>query len=356
MQKNRSFSAAPSPDWNRTSEPPSPRSPTTPKILNQHERKGADHLRAQFAEIIDDFQPKERNVDILIESLRQDCEEEDVWVAALTSRFYDQDIPLCECAVRNYAPLIDAFLTRSPLSVGVRERVLEACGQYGQTALQHAIASCHWRSASMLIRHGADIGIDGDSLGVVAGLQEAATIQRAERGSWRSVDSKLRDLFSTITSLYGNEWQALDRGQSNRTGVTASDFVSSCDGNYAVESYTPRAISDTPDVYGLHSETESVEGQNYSSEPVKVTMAMRPAPEREHPPPAQKAYTFRPRPSVAASSDMPTPSPLPKTPKPTLKKKNSKDDPFGNPARSSRSSIERARRQLSDDLCKKYLG
>lgn len=337
MKKHISLTARPSPvHVDRMSEPPSPRSPKTPKILNRHERKGADHLRAQFAEIIDDFQPKEKNVDGLIRYLRQDYEEEDVWTAALTSQFYGQDIPLCECAVRNFAPLIEAFLTRSPLSALGRERVLEAGGQYGQTALQHAIASCNWGSASMLIRHGADVGVEGDSLGIITGLHEAATIQRAERGSWRSVDSKLRDLFSTITSLYGNEWTAV-RGQSNRTGGTATS-----NGTF----FTCR---DEP-VYGLQPETESG-GRNHVSEQVKLTDSdmtptltdsdmARPltSPEREHP-----------RSSIAASSDV------------QLVKKNKKHvefvkNPFGNPARSSRSKTEQVRRQNSDALCNKYLG
>jgi len=212
----------------QTSVPPTPRSPKTLRILNPTGRQKTDHLRAQFAELIDGYVPSSgHNVEAIMQALREEETSEDVWYAAMTSRFFTQDLPLVECAICDYPCMLEAFLTRTPLSAGMRVRAVEAVGQYGQTALQHSISMGSWQAASMLIRHGANCGLVNDTFGIIVALKNAAYSQREDRGSWRAVDAKLLDLFATITMIYGEAWKTGGTAMRAASNITVS--VSSAD-------------------------------------------------------------------------------------------------------------------------------
>lgn len=181
-------------------------SPRTPYMLVL-----ADKLRSDIADlIISCIEGECQEPQSVIENLAKEYDDEVIWEAALRCSYTEgrvhQDIPLVEAASKGQIKLVDALISSLKLSPRQRSLLLEAPGKYGRTALAHAVRLGKWQMANHLIRAGASIGHAGDDLCIISGILRAAQKERTKSGSWRLINRDLSRCFSTITSLYGQDW------------------------------------------------------------------------------------------------------------------------------------------------------
>jgi len=187
----------------------------TPRIFSI-----ADSLREKIATdvIVHAYSNKKldgsKSADELILSLVQQFPDSDIWYAAMMSPYHDvpvdQDIVLVECARRNLFSLITSFVTLMPMNESRKQAILDAPGRYGRPAIQHAVMRKQWHAASMLIRHGASLGLVGDQYGIVGNILDAVGVDPGTVNVLEHYDAKegdrLATCITTIDSLYGEDW------------------------------------------------------------------------------------------------------------------------------------------------------
>lgn len=214
----------PSSNWGRSTpraaEPQSPSPRCAPRILDSFDRRKVGQLRSEIAMAIEHHtRCCIGDADELVRPLllASNGYHEGIWHAALCCphRHLTQDLPIIECAKRSLLRMIESLFSLAPLTFQMKAFVVECVGEHGQTAIQHAIANEKWGAAIVLVRHGADLGLRGDTLGIVEHLHVAAERQRDARGSWRKIDRRLVDLHSTIARIHGDGWENFSEPDSS---------------------------------------------------------------------------------------------------------------------------------------------
>lgn len=209
--------------------------PPTPKSRGSEAEAAvlveSDLLRKGLADVIENAARPGLDVTPLLDLLRDQFDSPEVWDAALRSTYVDestnQDIPIVESACRDLPGLIDSFLSIQPWSDEDRSSLLQAPGRYGRTALEHAISFGKYKSADKVIRHGAFLGMTGDRTAVINGIIRAGREARQKANSWSAADKAVRRMYSTLNTLYGDNWVINYSGKETSMKRPEHDFSQS---------------------------------------------------------------------------------------------------------------------------------